>query len=116
MTNDALKAFERVMNDYNYGIVKNRTVKDHEFDIEAVVSSLKGQSKKSSLIESCINILIGYAVAIAAQLIIFPVFGINIPLHENLLIGAFFTIVSLIRSYFIRRLFNHLQVKKCPIL
>lgn len=72
----------------------------------------KGQSKKSSFLESCLNILIGYIVAIAAQLIIFPVFGINIPLHENLLIGAFFTIVSLIRSYFIRRLFNFLQVNK----
>lgn len=72
---------------------------------------MKGQSKKSSFLESCLNILIGYIIAISAQLIIFPVFGINIPLHENLLIGAFFTIVSLIRSYFIRRLFNFLQVK-----
>lgn len=64
------------------------------------------QSKLSSLIESLINILIGYVVALLSQLAIFPMVGIHIPLSTNLEIGAYFTLVSLVRSYVIRRWFN----------
>ena len=65
-----------------------------------------GQTKLQSLIESITNILIGYFVAIASQLAVFPLFGINIPLSDNLLIGVWFTVFSLVRSYFVRRYFN----------
>ena len=65
------------------------------------------QSKLHSLIESIVNILIGYTVAIISQLIIFPFFDINIPLRDNLLIGMYFTLISLVRSYVVRRVFNH---------
>jgi hypothetical protein len=64
------------------------------------------QTKTQSLIESGINILIGYLVALASQLVVFPWFGIHIPLTDNLLIGFWFTVISLIRSYAIRRYFN----------
>ncbi len=64
------------------------------------------QSKKNSFIESLTNVTIGYGVAIASQLIIFPIFDIHITLSENFLIGLWFTIISIIRSYIIRRCFN----------
>jgi len=64
------------------------------------------QSKTDSLRESFLNILIGYVVAILSQLSIFPLFGIHIPLSDNLLIGLYFTVISLIRSYTLRRVFN----------
>ena len=64
------------------------------------------QTKLQSLIESITNILIGYIVAIASQLAVFPLFGINIPLSDNLLIGFWFTVISLVRSYAVRRYFN----------
>jgi membrane protein implicated in regulation of membrane protease activity len=64
------------------------------------------QTKISSLKESAINIAIGYVVALLSQLAIFPVFGVHLPLHQNMLIGVFFTAISLIRSYTIRRWFN----------
>ena len=64
------------------------------------------QSKVESLIESSINILIGYTVAVLSQLLIFPIFNIHISLIDNLLIGVYFTIISLLRSYVIRRYFN----------
>lgn len=69
------------------------------------------QSKLESFIESLLNVVIGYVVAILSQLIIFPLFGINIPLSSNLLIGVLFTAISLIRSYIIRRFFNGLRFK-----
>ena len=67
------------------------------------------QTKTQSLIESITNILIGYFVAIASQLAVFPLFGINIPLSDNLLIGVWFTAVSIVRGYAVRRYFNKKQ-------
>lgn len=64
------------------------------------------QSRTQSAIESCLNVIIGYAVALASQLAIFPMFGIHIPLSDNIAIGAWFTVVSIIRSYAVRRMFN----------
>jgi len=64
------------------------------------------QTRLQSLIESIMNIAIGYGVALASQLALFPAFGIHIPLSTNLWIGAWFTLISLVRSYIIRRWFN----------
>lgn len=67
------------------------------------------QTRTQSLIEAFVNVAIGYLVALGAQLLIFPVFNIHIPLAHNLAIGAFFTVVSIARSFAVRRLFNHLH-------
>ena len=64
------------------------------------------QSRLSSFIESVINVLIGYGVALLSQIIIFPLFDIHVSLQTNLWIGAWFTAISLVRSYVIRRYFN----------
>ena len=64
------------------------------------------QSKFTSLIESAANILIGYWCAVVAQLIVFPIMGIDVSLNKNLMIGLVFTLISLLRSYVIRRVFN----------
>lgn len=64
------------------------------------------QTRKHSLIESITNVAIGYAVALASQLAIFPVFGIHITITDNLLIGAWFTAISIARSYVVRRWFT----------
>lgn len=71
----------------------------------------KGQSRLHSLIESVFNIVIGFGVAIGAQLAIFPLFGIQISLSQNLGIGFLFTLVSLVRSYALRRFFNFLHTR-----
>lgn len=64
------------------------------------------QSKKMSFVESCANVAVGYGVAVASQVAIFPLFGIHVPLRTNLGIGLWFTAISLVRSYIIRRCFN----------
>lgn len=69
------------------------------------------QSRAMSFVESCINVLVGYGVAVLAQVAIFPVFGIRVSLADNLLIGAFFTVVSIGRSYVLRRLFNAIAAR-----
>jgi hypothetical protein len=69
------------------------------------------QSRRASLAESLANIAIGYCVAIAAQMAIFPMFGIYVGAGEHAAIGLLFTVVSLVRSYTLRRLFETLRVK-----
>lgn len=67
------------------------------------------QSRLGSFIESLANVVLGYGVAVGAQILIFPLFGVVIPLSSNLAIGIIFTLVSLVRSYLLRRLFNLLH-------
>lgn len=64
------------------------------------------QSRRMSAVESVVNVAVGYLVALAAQLIVFPLLGIPVTLEQNILIGVIFTVVSLARSYCLRRVFN----------
>lgn len=64
------------------------------------------QSRAHSAIEAAANVAIGYGVAVASQIVILPMFGVLLPLADNLAIGAWFTAISLVRSYAVRRLFN----------
>jgi len=64
------------------------------------------QSRLGSLLEISLNIFIGYCIAVIAQIIIFPYFGLYVSLSDNMLIAALFTIVSFARGYIIRRVFN----------
>lgn len=64
------------------------------------------QTKLESLLESIVNIVIGYGVALLSQIVVFPMVGIEVPLTTNLIIGFWFTVISLVRSYVIRRWFN----------
>ena len=65
-----------------------------------------GQTKIESLKESFINILIGYITALISQIVIFPLFDMEVSIGANLLIGLYFTLISLVRSYLIRRYYN----------
>lgn len=64
------------------------------------------QTRWMSLVESMTNIAVGYGIAVLTQVIVFPLFGLHATLSENLSIGLIFTLVSLARSYALRRLFN----------
>lgn len=64
------------------------------------------QSKLDSLIESCINVGIGFLVSVIANFIIFPWVGVSASTGQILWIGAGMTLVSVARSYFVRRFAN----------
>ena len=68
------------------------------------------QSRLMSLVESVVNVIVGYGVAVVTQILIFPVFGLHTTLGQNLAMGAVFTIVSLARSFLLRRLFEAIRV------
>ena len=67
------------------------------------------QSRRHSVVETAASVAIGYLVAVASQVVIFPMFGVHLPLADNLTIGLWFTIVSVARGYAVRRFFNRLN-------
>ncbi len=67
------------------------------------------QSRAMSLVEAIANVVVGYGVAVLTQMLVFPSFGLHTTLAENLLIGAIFTVVSIARSFALRRLFERLR-------
>lgn len=64
------------------------------------------QTRKGSLVESFANIAVGFGAALISQLIIFPLYNVHVPFSTDLVITLWFTVISLVRSYFLRRFFN----------
>ncbi|CAM1360918.1 conserved hypothetical protein [Tenacibaculum litoreum] len=64
------------------------------------------QTKKQSLIESIINVSIGFFITILSLNIIFPILGIESNSKKNIVLTFYFTLLSIIRNYIIRRFFN----------
>ena len=64
------------------------------------------QSRGMSLVEAMTNVLVGYGVAVATQMAVFPWFGLHATLDQNLTMGLIFTVVSLARSFTLRRIFD----------
>ena len=64
------------------------------------------QTRVGSLIEAGINVVIGFVINMAANFVILPLVGFEITLQQNLCIGVLYTLVSVARSYVVRRWFN----------
>jgi hypothetical protein len=69
------------------------------------------QSRAMSLAEAVTNVIVGYAIAVATQTMILPLFDVHLSLGDNLLVGGVFTLVSIVRSYLLRRAFQYLQLR-----
>lgn len=68
-----------------------------------------GQTKRRSLLESYTSVSIGYSISLLIQIYLYPLMGIEITLSQNMIAVGIFTAVSIIRSYWVRRMFNHLE-------
>jgi hypothetical protein len=74
------------------------------------MSSLSKQSRAMSFAETMTNVVVGFVASVAIQLAIFPLFGIRLAVSTNLAIGAAFTMMSVVRGYLLRRLFERLRL------
>ena len=75
-----------------------------------------GQTKKGSLFESLINIAVGIGISYAAnQLILVKMFGYAMSFERNMVITGIFTVISIVRSFMLRRLFNWWTIMHEPI-
>ena len=67
------------------------------------------QSRWMSFAEAVVNVVVGYGVAVVTQMLVLPLFGIRASVSDNLLIGVIFTMVSMVRSFTLRRVFESLR-------
>ena len=64
------------------------------------------QSRRMSMVEAITNVAVGYALAVVTQIMVFPWFGLHPSLGENMALGGVFTVISLVRAYTLRRVFE----------
>lgn len=65
------------------------------------------QSRIDSLMEALVNVAVGFGINFAANWLVLPWwFGIEPDLASFAGLGAIFTVISIARSYVIRRAFN----------
>jgi hypothetical protein len=58
------------------------------------------------------NVAVGYCLSVATTATVLPLmFDVHIPIGANLSIGVVFTLISIVRSYTLRRLFEALRVR-----
>lgn len=70
------------------------------------------QSRLQSLAESTLNVGIGLVVALTGQWVMFPLVGLAASPRQHLHLAIGFTVLSLLRSYGLRRLFNALALRR----
>jgi len=68
------------------------------------------QSKKYSALEAVTNVIVGYMVAVASQEVLYPFFNIETTTSQNMILAGWFTVISLARSYILRRAFNRINL------
>lgn len=67
------------------------------------------QTKKQSLVEIIISTAIGFVVSLISTFILFPIVGIESTSSKNVMVTVSFTVISIVRGYFVRRFFNNLK-------
>lgn len=67
------------------------------------------QTKTGSFVEAWANIVVGFSINWCANMIVLPYFGFNLSGGTAFKIGVVFTVISLARSYVLRRWFNGLK-------
>jgi len=70
------------------------------------------QTRMQSLIEATVNIGVGFAVSVVLWQLLAHYYGYHMPIVRNLQITTIFTVVSLLRSYSLRRVFNWVHTRK----
>ncbi|QAA81394.1 hypothetical protein EI546_06470 [Aequorivita sp. H23M31] len=67
------------------------------------------QSKKQSLLEAITNTAVGFGISLLSIFIILPVLGIESTASKNVVITLYFTVISIVRGYVLRRVFNRIR-------
>jgi hypothetical protein len=67
------------------------------------------QTRLMSLIEAITNVVVGLIVSLVTQLLVFPLYGIEVSFSANVQIMLIFTVVSIVRSYALRRVFTRIK-------
>lgn len=69
------------------------------------------QSKIQSFIEANVSTAIGFCISWAVTPLVMAVFGYSVGAGKALGITIVYTVISIVRGYFVRRLFNRMERK-----
>ena len=69
------------------------------------------QTRKQSMYESFINLLSGYLLSMGSYAILFPLLGIEYHVSDSMWISLWFSLLSVTRSFCVRRYFNRKEVR-----
>ncbi len=72
------------------------------------------QSRLMSMVEAGVNVIVGFWISVIAQMLVLPLFDLHASFSQNITMGLIFTVVSLVRSYLLRRFFNALHRSEKP--
>ena len=72
------------------------------------------QTKKQSFVEACVQTLVAFTISVLIQPHLYALWGFHITLADSAVLAGIFTLISLVRSYIIRRMFNWQHLKKSP--
>ena len=64
------------------------------------------QSRLGSLVEVSVNIAIGFLINWIANILVLPLFGFEVTATQAFHMGLIFTVISVARSYVVRRWFE----------
>lgn len=64
------------------------------------------QSRLGSLVEVSVNIAIGFVINWIANILVLPLFGFDVTPSQAFSMGLIFTVISVARSYVVRRYFE----------
>jgi len=67
------------------------------------------QTKKQSILESLLQTTIGIILSFFIQILIYSILNIPVTFTQNIIIALIFFIVSILKNYVIRRIFNNKQ-------
>lgn len=67
------------------------------------------QTKKMSAVEVTTNYIIGFTISWLSVFYIFPLWGLKQEISTATEITIFFTVISVLRSYILRRVFNYIN-------
>lgn len=70
------------------------------------------QSRLMSMLESIINVVVGFGIALVAQIVFLPMLGVTISLHQNLKFAVIMTVISIARSFILRRAFEAMRIRR----
>lgn len=67
------------------------------------------QTRRQSVIETAANYISGFAIAWGMNRYLLPLYGFHVNNSSATSLTVIFTVVSVLRSYICRRIFNHLH-------
>ena len=55
---------------------------------------------------------VGHGIVVATKVTVFPLFDLHVSVFDNLTMSAVFTLVSIIQSYLLHRLFEAIRLRQ----